>query len=253
MNLFDLSGKIAIVTGGNRGIGYGIARGLTQAGATVVVANRSVASGQKAVESLKKEGGKAVHITLDISKLSSIAAMVSEVIRQFGKIDILVNNAATIIRKPVEDFTEADWNVIVDTNLKGTFFCLQLVGREMIKNKSGKIINVSSVLSQMAQSGRSIYAITKAGISHMTRTVGTEWAKYNINVNAIGPGLTITEINSAYFKAHPEDLKKILDGIPEGREAYPDDYVGAAIFLASSASDYMVGQTLIIDGGMTIV
>jgi NAD(P)-dependent dehydrogenase (short-subunit alcohol dehydrogenase family) len=251
--MFDLSGKIAIVTGGNRGIGYGIARGLAQAGATIVVANRNVAGGQKAVETLKKEGGKAVHIALDISKVSSIVAMVSEVVRQFGKIDILVNNAAVIIRKPAEEYTEEDWDTMVNTNLRGTFFCAELVAREMIKRKQGKIINISSVLSQMGQVGRAIYATTKAGVSHMTRTLGVEWIKYGINVNAIGPGVTITEINRDFFKTHPDDFQRIMNGVPANRPASPDDYIGAAVFLASDAANYMVGQTLIIDGGMTIV
>ncbi len=253
MDLFDLSGRIAIVTGGNRGIGFGIAHGFAKVGATVVIANRDAVSGKKAAETLKKEGLKAVYIPLDISKISSIAAMVPEVIKQFGKIDILVNNAAVIIRKPAEEYTEEDWDVMVDTNFKGTFFMSEFVVKEMMKRKKGKIINISSVLSQMGQVGRSIYASTKAGISHMTRVTGIEWIKYGINVNAIGPGLTVTEINREFFKTHPEDYQNILRGIPINRGARPDDYVGAAIFLASDASDYMVGQTLILDGGMTIV
>jgi len=252
MDIFDLSGKVAIVTGGNRGIGFGIARGLAKAGATVVIANRNVASGQKAVDTLKKEDLKASHIATDVSKIASVAAMVAEVVRQFGKIDILVNNAAVIIRKPAEEFTEEDWNTIMSTNLKGVFFCSQLVGREMIKNKKGKIINISSVVSQIAQEGRSVYAIAKAGVSHLTRALALEWAKYGINVNAIGPGVTLTEINRDFFKAHPEEFQKILVGVPTNRPGAPEDYAGAAIFLASDASNYMVGQTLIIDGGMSI-
>jgi NAD(P)-dependent dehydrogenase (short-subunit alcohol dehydrogenase family) len=179
--------------------------------------------------------------------------MVPEVIKQFGKIDILVNNAAAIIRKPAEKYTEEDWDTMGDTNFKGTFFMSKFVVKEMMKRKKGKIINISSVLSQMGQVGRSIYASTKAGISHMTRVTGIEWIKYGINVNAIGPGLTVTELNREFFQTHPDDYQKILNGIPANRGAQPDDYIGAAIFLASDASDYMVGQTLIVDGGMTIV
>lgn len=253
MEMFDLSGKTAIVTGGNRGIGFGIAQGLAKVGATVVIANRDAVSGQSAADSLAKEGYKAIAIPTNIDKVSSISAMVNSVVNNFGKIDILVNNAAAVIRKPAEDFTEEDWDAIVNTNLKGTFFCMQLVGREMIKQRKGKIINLTSVLSVIAQPGRAIYATTKAGIVHMTRVVGAEWAQYNINVNAIGPGVTITELNRVYYETHPDEFKKTVDGVPKGREAYPRDYAGAAIFLASDASDYMVGQTLMIDGGMTLV
>jgi NAD(P)-dependent dehydrogenase (short-subunit alcohol dehydrogenase family) len=141
----------------------------------------------------------------------------------------------------------------MNTNLRGLFLCSQLVGREMIKRKKGKIINISSVVSQIAQPGRGAYAAAKAGVSNLTRSLALEWSKYNINVNAIGPATTITPINQKYFQENPDDLKKILEGIPIGREAYPKDYAGAAIFLASDASDYVTGQTLMVDGGQTIV
>jgi len=253
MNLFDLSGKIAVVTGGNQGIGFGIARGLASAGATVVIANRRAAEGQKAAETLRKEGYNAIAIPTDVSQKASIAAMVAKVIKEYKKIDILVNNAGVIIRKPLEEFEESEWDTIHNTNLRGLFLCSQLVGREMIKRKKGKIINISSVLSQIVQSGRGPYATAKAGVSHLTRALALEWGRYNINVNAIGPGLTITAINQKYFEENPQDLKKILEGLPLGREAYPKDYAGAAVFLASDASDYVTGQTLLVDGGQTIV
>jgi len=253
MNMFDLSGRIAIVTGGNQGIGFGIARGLVSAGATVVIANRRAAEGQKAAESLQKDGFNAIAIPTDVSQKASIAAMVDKVMSQYQKIDILVNNAAVMIRKPLEDFEENEWDTILNTNLRGLFLCCQSVGREMIKRKKGKIINISSVLSQMVQSGRGVYATGKAGVSHLTRALALEWSKYNININAIGPGLTITPINEKYFRDNPNELKKIINDIPIGREAYPTDYAGAAVFLASDASDYVTGQTLLVDGGMTIV
>lgn len=252
MNLFDLSGRIAIVTGGNQGIGFGIARGLASAGATVVIANRRAAEGHKAAASLQKEGFNAVAIPTDVSIRALVEKLVAKVISDFGKLDIMVNNAAVMVRKPVEDFTEEEWNQMMNTNLKGVFFGCQLAGREMMKRKKGKIINISSILSQIAQSGRSVYATAKAGVSHLTRACALEWGKYNINVNAIAPGLTITPLNQKYFKEHPEDLKKIFESIPLGREAYPPDYAGVAIFLASDASDYMTGQTLIVDGGQVV-
>ena len=253
MNMFDLSGRIAIVTGGNQGIGFGIAQGLAGAGATVVIANRRAAEGQKAAELLRKEGFNAVAIPTDVSKKASTAAMVDAVMKQFQKIDILVNNAGVIIRKPLEDVEENEWDTIHNTNLRGLFFCSQLVGREMIKQKKGKIINISSIVSQIAQSGRGVYAAAKGGVSQLTRSLALEWSKYNINVNAIGPGVTITPLNEKYFRDNPDDLKKLVVGIPIGREAYPRDYAGTAVFLASDASDYMTGQTLLVDGGTTIV
>jgi NAD(P)-dependent dehydrogenase (short-subunit alcohol dehydrogenase family) len=252
MKLFDLSGRTAIVTGGSLGIGYGIAKGLAAAGASVVIASRREPLAQSAAESLKTEGLSAVALPTDVSQTSSIDAMVKRVIEEFGKIDILVNNAGFVIRKPAEDFTEEEWDRLMATNLRGLFFCAQRVGREMIRQKKGKIINISSVVSQIAQSGRAVYAVSKAGISHVTRTLALEWAQYNINVNAIGPGVTITNINKEHFAAHPEELRKFVDGIPLGREAYPDDYAGAAIFLASDASDYVTGQILLVDGGMVL-
>lgn len=252
MELFDLSGRTAIVTGGDRGIGFAIARGLAGAGASVVIANRKAAEGESAAESLRKEGLNAAAVPTDVSSLPSIADLVAKVMKDFGKIDVLVNNAAIVIRKPAEEYTEEDWDNIMNTNLKGLFFCSQFVGREMIKRKQGKIINLSSVVSQVAQRQRSVYAISKAGISHLTRAFALEWAEHKINVNAIGPGLTITDINKKYFEAHPEELKQFVGDIPMGREGYPSDIVGAAIFLASEASDFITGQTLLVDGGMTL-
>jgi len=252
MKIFDLSEKIAIVTGGNRGIGFGIAKGLANAGATVVIANRRAAEGQKAAETLKKEGLNAVAIATDVSSKSSVASLVSKVVSDFGRIDILVNNAGVIVRKPAEEITEEEWDYIMNTNLRGLFFCCQLVGKEMMRSKKGKIVNISSVIAQVVQPRRSVYAVSKAGVSHLTRALALEWGKYNINVNAIGPGVTLTELNRKYFEEHPEELKEFANSTPKGRVAYPEDYVGAAIFLASDASDYVTGQTLLVDGGMTI-
>ncbi|MAG15360.1 MAG: 2-deoxy-D-gluconate 3-dehydrogenase [Dehalococcoidales bacterium] len=252
MEFFDLSGKVAIVTGGNQGIGLAIARGLAAAGATVVIANRRAAEGRQAAESLQKEGLGAAAVPTDVSNISSVAAMVSRVISDFGKIDILVNNAAVIVRGLAEDVLDEDWDRMMNTNLRGLFFCCQLVGKEMIKQQKGKIINVSSVISQLVQSGRSVYAISKAGVSHLTRALAMEWSKYNISVNAISPGLTITSINCEHFAEHPDELEEFVKVIPRGRVGSPSDYAGAAVFLASDASDYVCGQTLLIDGGMAL-
>ena len=252
MQLFDLSGKVAIVTGGSQGIGFAIAEGLAHSGATVVIANRRADAGEAAALSLKTEKLDAIAIPVDISKLSSIDNLVKKTLDKFGKIDILVNNAGIVQRKPALDFTEAEYDRIMDTNLKGTFFCCLAVGREMVKRKTGKIINVSSTVSYVAQADRSVYAASKAGISHLTRALALEWAPYHVNVNAIGPGATHTDINRQYFKDHPEVLQAFINDIPMGRAGKVDDCIGAAVFLASPASDFITGQTILIDGGMTI-
>jgi len=252
MELFDLTGKIAIVTGGNQSIGFAIARGLGIAGASVVIANRRASEGRKAAEALKDEGLEAVAVRTDVGNKPSVANLVSTVLSKFSRIDILVNNAGVILRGPVEDYSEEEWNYIFDINLRGLFFCCQLVGKEMIKRKKGKIINISSNVSEVVQPGRSIYAVSKAGVSHLTRALALEWARHNINVNAIGPGPTITQLNKVYFEENPEDLKERIDSIPMGRMGDPSDHVGAAVFLASDASNFITGETLLVDGGSTI-
>ena len=252
MKIFDLSEKVAIVTGGNQGIGFAIARGLATAGAAVVIANRRAAKGQQAVEKLKNEGFQASAVQTDVASTTSVANLAATVLNEFQKIDILVNNAGVILRKPAEEFSEQEWDHIMDINLKGLFFCCQRVGQEMIRRKKGKIINISSNVSEVAMKGRSIYAVTKAGVSHLTRTLALEWADRNVQVNAIGPGPTITELNKAYFDAHPTDLKERIDSIPMRRMGDPADYIGAAVFLASDASNFVTGQTLLVDGGSTI-
>ncbi len=252
MDIFDLSGKVAIVTGGNQGIGLAISRGLAEAGAAVIIANRRAEEGKQAAESLKKDGLNVISIPIDVCDEASIAEMVSNVVENLGKIDILVNNAGVIIRKAAEEVTREDWDYMMNINLRGVFFCCQLVGREMIKQKKGKIINISSDASQRATPERSVYATSKAGVSHLTRCLAVEWAKHNINVNAIGPGPTHTPLNKKYYEENPDKLQQTMQSIPMGRMGDTSDYIGAAVFLASEASNFMTGQTLLIEGGSTI-
>jgi len=252
MELFDLKEKVAIVTGGNRGIGFAIAGGLAGAGAAVVIANRNAEAGHKAVDAIRGNGFTATSVPTDVSEKYSVENLVTQVMEDFNRIDILVNSAGVIDRGPVEDFTEEQYDYIMDINLKGLFFCCQLIGKEMIKQGKGKIVNISSNVSEVIQAGRVVYAASKAGVSHLTRGLALEWAKYNINVNAIGPGPTITELNRKYFEENPQDLQERIDSIPMARIGDPMDLVGAAIFLASDASNFVTGQTLLVDGGSTL-
>jgi NAD(P)-dependent dehydrogenase (short-subunit alcohol dehydrogenase family) len=252
MALFDLKEKVAIVTGGNRGIGFSIADGLARAGAAVVIANRNSEAGRKAAEAIRGNGFNAASIPTDVSERASVENLAATVMKDFNRIDILINSAGVIDRGPVEDFTEEQYDYIMDINLKGLFFCCQIIGKEMIKQNRGKIVNISSNVSEVIQPGRVVYAASKAGVSHLTRGLALEWAKYNINVNAIGPGPTITELNKKYFEDNPADLQDRIDSIPMARVGDPVDMVGAAIFLACDASNYVTGQTLLVDGGSTL-
>lgn len=252
MGFFDLTDKVAIITGASRGIGFGIAKGLAESGASVVIADRLVAEGEKAVESLRKEGLDAMAVPVDVTSISAIAELVSKVLADFGTIDILVNNAAVVTRKSAQDHTEEDWDENMNTNLKGLFFCCQLVSRHMIERKKGSIINVSSNVVRRVVPGRCAYATSKAGVTYLTRVLAIEWGKHNVRVNAIAPGFTITEMTKKYFDEHPDELRRILDATPLGGHAYPETYVGAAVFLASDASNFITGQTLWVDGGLTI-
>ena len=253
MSMFDLSGRTAIVTGGNSGIGFAIAAGLASHGAHVVIANRRAPQGKQAAERIVAQGFSADAVQADVSIEASVDQLVKTVLQKRGQIDILVNSAAAIVRKPAEDITAEEWDLVMGNNLRGTFLCCRNVGRHMIERRRGKIINISSNVSQVVQMNRSAYCVSKAAVSHLTRALAAEWATYNVNVNAIGPGPTITEFNTKYFEEHPEDRKKLTDSIPMGRMGAPTDCAGAAIFLASDASDFVTGQTLLVDGGSTLL
>jgi NAD(P)-dependent dehydrogenase (short-subunit alcohol dehydrogenase family) len=253
LELFDLSGKVAVVAGGSRGIGFAIAEGLASAGAAVVVANSNAEQGETAAAAIRAQGYDAAAIPFDIRRRASIDALVAAALETRGRIDILANAIGVIRRGPIEAVSEDDWDAMMEVNLRGAFLLCQAVGREMIARRQGKIVNVSSNVSQVLQPHRGAYAVTKAGMSHLTRVLGLEWAPYGVYVNAIAPAPTITDLNRKFFEDNPKDLAARKQSIPMGRLGAPADYVGAAVFLASKASDFVTGQTYFVDGGSNLI
>jgi 2-deoxy-D-gluconate 3-dehydrogenase len=245
-SLFDLTGKVAIVTGGNKGLGQGIALALAEAGADIAVV--STRTETETVETVKALGRKAIHITADLTSIEPIPHIVSTTLSGLGRLDILVNNAGMIRRADSVDFTEADWDAVIDLNLKSAFFLAQACGRHMIGQGSGKIINIASMLSFQGGIRVPSYTASKSGIAGITKLLANEWASKGVNVNAIAPGYMATD-NTAALQADEARNRSILERIPAGRWGHPSDMAGAAVFLASKASDYVNGITLPVDGG----
>ena len=245
---FDLGGKVAVVTGATRGIGLAVASGLVQAGAAVVVVSRNQEDCNRVAADLGAAGGTACGISADVSNREDVRKLVAEVLARWGQIDVLVNNAGTAVTKPAEDLTDDDWDRVLNVNLRGPFICSQEVGRHMISRRQGKIINMGSVLGFVAERQVLPYCVSKGGLLQLTRALALEWARYNIQVNALCPGYIETDLNREQL-ADERVRARILRKIPARRLGTVDDLVGAAVFLASPASDYMTGQCLIVDGG----
>lgn len=246
---FSLRGKSGIVTGGGSGIGKGIATGLVQAGAELVIAGRNLEKLEAAAEEMRQFGGPVIPVQADMSKMGDIKGLVDRAVKEFEKIDFLFNNAGIIRRNPSEEFLEKDWDEVIDINLKGPFFLAQAVARVMIsQERRGKIINTSSLIA--IQGGKRVpaYAASKGGLAQVTKSMANDWAQYDILVNAIGPGWVNTELTEP-LRQDKERFTEITGRIPLGRWADPEDLAGAAVFLASDASNYITGQTIFVDGG----
>ena len=246
-NLFDLTGKVAIVTGSNTGLGAGMAIALAAAGCDIVGANRS--SPAETALRVEAAGRRFVDVRADLSTLAPIDTIVEAAMDNFGRVDILVNNAGIIRRCDALEFSEADWDAVIDVNLKGAFFLSQAVARQIVQvGGRGKIINVASMLSFQGGIRVPSYTASKSGVLGLTRLLANEWAARGINVNAIAPGYMQTD-NTAQLREDPQRSEEILARIPAGRWGVPEDLAGAAVFLASAASDYVHGHTLAVDGG----
>jgi NAD(P)-dependent dehydrogenase (short-subunit alcohol dehydrogenase family) len=247
---FDLSGKMALVTGGSRGIGYTVALSLANAGADVAVTSRKLEDVQKTAEDIAALGRRSLPLALDVQDVESIQKTVGLVLEKFGRIDILVNNAGLNIQQMAVDVTEEAWDTVLDTNLKGAFFCSQAVGKAMIERRQGKIINIASTMATVGLRLRSAYCSSKGGVAQMTKVLAVEWAKYNVNVNAVGPTFLLTPMTKPMLE-NEEFRTDVMSRIPMGRLATPEDVAGAVVYLASPAADFVTGITLFVDGGWT--
>jgi len=247
--LFDLTGKVAVVTGGGTGLGRGIASGLAEAGAYVVLTGRREGVVQQAAREIQAAGGKAEGLALDLTRIPELPGFFEGVAKRLGRLDILVNNAGINRRAACLEYTEADWDAVMTTNLKAVFFASQAAARIMKARGGGKIINTASLASAITSMNQSAYAPSKAGVKQITMALALELAPHRINVNAIGPGWFRTPLNDDLFRNEPW-AKGVRALIPWGRTGTPEDLAGAAVFLASAASDYITGQVIYVDGGM---
>jgi NAD(P)-dependent dehydrogenase (short-subunit alcohol dehydrogenase family) len=244
---FDLSGRTALVTGGSKGLGRTIALALARAGADVALAARTQADLDRAADEIRALGRAALPVSADVTDEPSIEAMVGRVLRDFGRIDILVNNAGVADQRAVVDMDTAYWDRVISINLRGPMLCCKHVGPHMIARRTGKVINVGSVLSARVARYMSAYATSKAAIVQFTRTLALEWIRYDVQVNALCPGYFLTDMNTEFFTS--EKGKEFIARLPIGRLGDPRELEGAAVFLASDAASYVTGAALYVDGG----
>jgi NAD(P)-dependent dehydrogenase (short-subunit alcohol dehydrogenase family) len=251
IKMFDLSGKVALVTGGHGGIGRAIALGLAEAGADTLVASRNIAALKSVAQEIEAKGRRSLAVSVDVTSEKMVNEMVESIMQVFPKIDILVNGAGLAIRKPADSFPIDEWQKVMDINTRGTFLCCQAVGRVMLKQKRGKIINLSSVRGRYGlPAGYAAYCASKGAVDTLTRTLACEWAKHNVLVNAVAPTVVETDLTKDLL-ADPEYAKTMKARIPMGRWALTEDIVGPTIFFASDASNFVTGQILYVDGGVT--
>jgi NAD(P)-dependent dehydrogenase (short-subunit alcohol dehydrogenase family) len=247
---FDLTGKVAVVTGASRGLGQYLGRALAKAGADLVITSRKLADLAQFKAEIEDLGRRVLPLALDLRDQESIRAAAPVAIDHFGKIDILVNNAGCNVRKPALDVTWEDWNLVLDTNLRGSFFVAQAFARGMVERGYGRIINIGSVTSVFGYAGISPYCASRGGIKQLTMSLADEWGSHGVTVNCLAPGWFKTKQNAVLYE-NEKWVDYIKDRIPLKRPGQPNDLNGAVVFLASDASAYITGQTLLVDGGIT--
>jgi 2-deoxy-D-gluconate 3-dehydrogenase len=250
--LFDLTGRVAVVTGGNGGIGLGMAKGLASAGAAVMIAGRNAEKAQAALGELRATGARTGFLAADLTDETACRTLIARTVETFGRLDILVNNAGTNIRKPADRLSLAEWHAVMNINLTSAFVCSQAAYPAMLKAGGGKIINIGSMLSIFGASFAPAYGASKGGIVQLTKSLATAWAKDNIQVNAVLPGWIDTEL-TRQARAQIEGLhERVLARTPAARWGAPDDFAGIAVFLASAASDFVTGTAIPVDGGYSV-
>lgn len=251
LDSFRVDGRVALVTGGARGLGRAMAAALAEAGADIALSGRSREACQEAADAIAAATGRKVRaFAADVTKIDDVERLASGVEAEMGKIDILINNAGINIRGPVQQLSEADWDAVIDTNLKGPFLCARAIGPRMVSQGWGRVINMGSILGVVALPGRAPYASSKAGIINLTRVLALEWAGTGVTVNAICPGAFGTEMNRLLLN-DPVKYKEFVAQIPMGRWGEVHELAGAAVFLASEASSYVTGSSIFVDGGWT--
>jgi len=248
--LFDLTGRVAIVTGTSRGLGQTFARALARAGADLVLTSRHANTLADFEKEIQKLGRRKLSLALDVRDYDSIQRMASDAEKEFGRIDILVNNAGCNVRKPALDVTWDDWNLILDTNLRGSFFVAQAVASGMVQRRYGRIINIGSVTSVAGYAGLAPYGASRGGIRQLTMSLADDWGPYGITVNCLAPGWFRTDQNKTLYESR-EWVEYLSDRIPVKRPGKPEDLESAVVFLAAESSRYVTGQTLLVDGGIS--
>jgi 2-deoxy-D-gluconate 3-dehydrogenase len=252
MTIFDLQKRVAFITGGNGGIGLGMAKGFASAGAAVVIAGRNRTKAQSALSELHSLGAQSEFVELDVLKEASCHQAIQRAVERYGRLDILVNNAGTSVRKQPEDLTEQEWHLVLNTNLTSAFLCSQAAYPHMVRAGGGKIINIGSMMSIFGMPFAAPYAASKGGIVQMTRAMATAWAKDNIQVNSVLPGWIDTDFTRSARQQVPGLNEKVLARTPAQRWGAPDDFAGIAVFLAAPASNYITGVAIPVDGGYSI-
>lgn len=256
-NIFSLEGKVVLITGAGRGIGKALALGMASAGADVAITElpEEMTNAQETFQAIKQQGKRGLALPLDLRRIQGIPDAVAQAVATLGRLDVLVNNAGWRVPRSALEVIEEEWDHTLDVNLKGLFFCCQAAAREMVPRGGGKIINIASQLGFTGLPERAPYCASKGGVVNLTRALALEWAPYKINVNAIGPGPTRTEMLAQLAQASGSigSISYLTERVPMGRLLEPDELVGAAVFLASDASNMVTGQTIIVDGGWTAI